>query len=321
MSDTVDDDAVTDLGDDAANAFLENLTGETIPVDDDAAPAPVTGDDDTSDEPADTDDEGDDAPDKPPASDDPDDAEVDLKVGDTTTKATLRDLKAAYMRANEVDARHVEVSTRLAATVASQARADAVLERAMTRAEEKWAPYAKLDFLALSRDASIDSETFAALRQEALAAQNEVSFLRQEVDGQVKSRQETISAASRAEATATVKALEHPDTGIKGWSPAVYQTLIDYAQTVGVPSTVARSMTSEWGVRLLHKAMLFDKGTASTAQKIAKVIAKPVRTLSPGNAASAPAASTARSAMARLKASGTAEDAGDAFFASFGVED
>ena len=318
MSETITDDEITDLGDDAANAFLENLTGKTIPADE-AGDDPEADDAGEANEPdPEPEADADDATETTEA--DPDDTEIEFKVGETATKATMRDLKAAYARANEVDARHVEVSTRLADTAAAQARADAVLERATERAAAKWAPYAKLDFLALSRDMSIDAETFAALRSEALAAQNEVSFLSQEVEAQVKARQASTSAASQAEARKTVQALENPETGIKGWSPKVYQSLMDYAVSTGADPGLPQRMTNEWAMRVLHKAYLFDQGTVSTAAKIAKVIAKPTRVLAAGGTASAPAAA-AKSAMSRLKASGTAEDAGEAFFASFGIED
>ena len=317
MSDTAFADEITDLGDDAANAFLENLTGEKIAHDEPETDEPEVDDAGEADEP-DPAPEADDAPEKPEA--DLDDTEVEFKVGETDTKATLRDLKAAYTRAAEVDARHLEVSNRLVETTAAQERADAVLTRATERAAAKWAPYAKLDFLALSRDMSIDAETFAALRSEALAAQNEVSFLTQEVEAQVKARQASTSAAAQAEARATVQALENPDTGIKGWSPKVYQSLMDYAGTSGAPPGAAQKMTGEWGMRMLHKAYLYDQGTVSTAAKIAKVIAKPTRVLSAGGNASAPAAA-AKSAMSRLRASGTSEDAGEAFYATFGIED
>lgn len=306
-----------DLGDDGANAFFENLTEEpkakpeADPEDPEGSPAedPETGDEPTA-EPDST------AP-------DPDDAEVELGTPEAPAKAKLRDLKSAYAAQADTAARAAEVATRTAKVQADEMRTGLVLNKVLEQAQAKWAPYAKLDFLALSRDPSIDQATFAALRAEASAALTDVKYLTEELDGHVKTQAAATQAASSVVAQATAAALSNPETGIKGWNQGLYQEMLGYADSIGAPKGHPQSMVAEWALRALHKAMLYDKGVAATATKLAKVVAKPTRTLAPGTAGSqaSTGAESLKSAMSRLKSSGSTDDAGDAFYASFGRED
>ena len=292
------DDSTPDLGDDTANAFLSNLLDQ-----DDKEEAPE-GDP----EPA----EGEPAADAEPAEADPDDAEVD--VGEA--KAKLRDLKAAYTAKGDTDRLAAETASVRTKADADALRVTAAMNRAMEKADARWAPYAKLDFLALSRDPTIDQATFLALRTEAQEALNDVKFVREELDGVVAAQRTEAQAQTNAQAAASVKSLSDPTSGIPGFGPALYNEMLAYAETAGAPKGVPQSIVADWALRALHKAMLYDRGVAATATKLEKVIAKPSRVLQSKGSSTGAAASSTKAAMEALRKSGSVDDAADAFYAS-----
>ncbi len=254
-----------------------------------------------------------------PVEADPDDAEIAWKDGEKDTKAKLRDLKAAFAAREATTAREADVTARSASVLAAETKAQAALTAAQTKAAERWAPYASIDWLALSRDTSIDAEAFGLLRKDAEAARADYAFYTNELDGVVAAKQREAQAKQHETAQATVAALSAPETGIKGWSPALYQEVLAHATgSLKVPQDVAGGLVNEWAIRALYKAMMYDRGAASTAEKMEKVAAKPVRVLAAGGVPEkgGSAAEATKVAMAKLRRSGSDEDAEDAFLAS-----
>lgn len=312
-----------DLGDDTANLFLDNLIGDELKEDDrkklQGAGKAAPGDDeedpkvteefekDAADEPEE-DEDGEKTDDKAPE-EDPEDPEVDL--GDSV-KAKMSDLKAAFKAQAETTALRTQAEQLRGQAQHEATIAKAVVTKALERAQARWEPFSKVDFLALSKDESIDAATFAALRKEASEALADYKFHSEELSGITAQETEVRNVS----AAATVKALSDPTTGIKGWGNEMYRDLMGYAAKLGAPEHITRNITAEWGFRALHKAYLYDKGVAEAEAKIEAVKHKPTRTFATGKGVGKVAPKTAfNSAMSKLSRSGDVDDAADAFFA------
>lgn len=323
MNDSVFDD---DMMDDGTSAFFDNLqgeepkkgaaTGETESPESHLDAKPSEEGDDKS--PFDTDvieDEGAKEP-------DPDDTEVEWKNGETDTKAKMADLKAAFL------AREASASESKAAAAARQdfnhrsTMAQAALGKMLEKAQARWEPYSKLDFLELSRDPSVDAETFKAVREEAAAALEDMRYLSTELQGTVKAQADSSQVSHRAAQAEAVRVLSDPKVGIPGFGPELYGKLIDHAaKTYGAPREALLAVTDPWTIKALHDAMQFRAGTAkaeTAAAKMTKVVNTPTRVLRPaGTPTEATTTKDFRSAMSNLRTSGSLDDAASAFEASF----
>lgn len=298
-----------DLMDDVTSAFLGNLNGEEPKKEPAETPA-----EEPKDEPEATEVEP-----EAPAEADPDDAEVELKVGETATKAKLRDLKAAFAAKAETDRVAQETAALRQKAELEHARASAALGKAVEKARARYEPYSKIDFLALSRDPSIDQETFQAIRKEAQEALEEYKFFSQELDSTVQAQQAQARERTTAAASAAVAELSDPVKGIPGWNKDLYESLLGFAVKAGAPQASAAALTDPWAFRVLHKAYLYEQGAKAAAEKVEKVVHKPSRVLKPtgSGAGSTEAGLSRRDAMNALRKVGSVDAAADAFLATF----
>lgn len=62
-------------------------------------------------------------------------------------------------------------------------------------------------------------------------------------------------------------ALSHPKTGIKGWGPEIYGTLIDYGVSNGIDAGEMKSVINPYVMKIVHKAYLYDLGRKAIAGK------------------------------------------------------
>jgi len=291
-------DDIQDVEFDATDAFLKAAGGEE---DEHSAP---------SDEPEDGTSTGDETP--AATEDDP---EFDIKVGEDTRKAKLSDLKRLYgQEAMLTQKSQIVAELRSKAETDSQ-RATLALTSQTERAQAAWKPYSELDFLALSTQ--MDPADFQALRSEAKAALDNVTFFTTELDGIQKATTERQAATARERATATIAELSDPVKGIKDWGPQLYGDVMAYATSQGIPDAAARSIVEAPALRLLHKAMLYDRQAAKAPAVATKVIAKPTVTLKPGNAktAAADTDSFQGSLRSMRERGGTLDSTADAFAA------
>jgi hypothetical protein len=114
----------------------------------------------------------------------------------------------------------------------------------------------------------------------------------------------------------TWKDLSDPTTGIPGWSTDTYNEVRTYAKAAGIPAKSVDEMVDPIAVRMLHKAMLYDKGKLATV-KTTKVDKEPKRIIkSSSDAVASKSKGSAREAsFARLVKSGSTDDATDYFLA------
>lgn len=319
MTDTVGS-ITTDEPDagDGYDAFLSSLDdedpkkgapSETV---EEAAESPVT---ETAEETEQTD-EGEPNEGSETDENDPDNEEVEIKVGEETKKATLKELKRLFGQEASLTQKSQKLAEQSRVAQEQDARANAALTAMLERAKERYKPYAELDMLVLAQ--RMDTETFAQLRADAKAAEADVTFLTQELDGHMKAAQDRANKAHQEAGNAMIKALEDPKTGIEGFNPALYNELVAFGAANGLQNV--RMLVDPNAIKVLHMAMLYDKGqkaAKTVVDKTRKVVAKPTRQLRPGNSASNQA-SAFTTAMKQLRSSGgDIDSAADAFAASF----
>lgn len=308
--DTINSD-VSDI--DGLDAFLTNLGGEerkpapSTETEDDEAPQPEHDEPEVDVEtPAGGDEE---------TEIDPDDTEVDIKVGEETKKAKLRDLKRLYGQEASLTQKSQALAEERTRADATFQKADTALKAMVGRAQEVYKNYADIDWFVAAQQ--MDTTNFQLLRQEAAAAKADVDFFETELTGLQQQHQEHARAAYQKAASECIKVLEHPDTGIKGFGQPLYAEMLTFADKSGL-GPVARQATNPAVLKLLHMAMQWDRQQSATQvaeKKIAAAPNKPTTTLKPG--AVRPTGGKAAQALKALRQSGSQDDAADAFLASF----
>lgn len=327
-------------GEDAGDAFLRAFTADPETVSDsdeeeDKKAKPKADDkDETSEEtPEETDDsdadeetdEDDDSEDKPEAKEKTNarvvleaDAEafVKHKVDGKDVEIPVKDLTRLYGQEAALTRKSQETAELRKVVDDTGAKYNAGLEALLSRALESFKPYADLNFLALAKDPDITAEDIAALQKQAGDKYADVQFLTTKLE-------ETVRDAAQARHTTLVKAageawkvLADPTTGIPGWSTDTYNEVRTYAKAAGIPAQSVDELVDPIAVKILHKAMLYDKGKSADVKTI-KVDKEPKRIIkSSSNAVVTKSKGSAKEAsFAKLVKSGTAEDASDYFLA------
>lgn len=241
-----------------------------------------------------------------------DDHEVEVQVDGEARRVKVADLKRLYGQEASLTRKSQEVA-------AARQQADEVSQRHTTaltslleRAKERYEPFAKIDFMVAQTQ--LDPEEFAQLRQMAAAAKADMDFFSQELDKGVQVHKENYQKATAEAATACVQALTNPETGIKGFGPEMYKEICDYGVSQGGKAEIIGSITDPVAIKLIHKAMLYDRARAKAATKIAKA-PKNVNRAPQNNDAGQAQRGVASKAMDKLRSSGDPEDAADALMA------
>lgn len=199
-------------------------------------------------------------------------------------------------------------------------------EQMVDRARKRWEPYSKVDFALAA--AQLDPEEYKALRTEAEAAYADLQFFESGLQEFGKKITADFQSRQRDAATECIKVLADPEKGIKGWDQTPYRGICDYAVEQGLDKGIVQGLTDPAAIKLLHKAMLYDRAAArvvkdkaaAKAKKTAapKKIVKGTASLEATKKATKPKADAA---MQRLAKSGSRQDAADAFIALWNVGD
>ncbi len=213
-----------------------------------------------------------------PEDDDPD---VELPFGEESRTFKLKALRSIIEEHGQFSGRFEEAAKASEAATAQRARLEAAYSEMWRRAEERYAPYKDIDWLAISRDPSIDTETFRQIRADAEAAHADLAFLHSEVNGRLEETRKAAETAREEAAKACVEVLKDPVKGIKDF-PAVYPKLIEFGRKSGVEGV--ENIVDPAVLRLLHKAYLYDTGSKTVDAQIQKVVNKPSRVIKPGSA-------------------------------------
>lgn len=197
---------------------------------------------------------------------DEDEVFVKVKVDGEEREVSVKDLKrlagqeaALTRKAQEASAHRKQIDE--AATVQAVA-----LERLLNRAVEKWQPFAKVDLLQAAQ--TLDPSELAALRAEMQMRYEDVRFLESELTGITQQVQARQSSDYTKAAQECIKTLSDPVDGIEGWGKPLYGELVAYASSAGLPREIVSGLTDPAAFKIIHKAMMFDRGKQSvTAEK------------------------------------------------------
>lgn len=282
-------------------------------------------------EPEDTEgeqDENDEEPEEPEADEKPtkvieasDEAVVKIKIDGQEVTASVKDLKRLYGQEASLTRKSQE-----AAETKKRAEEVAVkhvtgLEKLLERAKEQAAPYANINFLALTKDPNVSPEELTALSDAANRAFDNVRYLEQELDGVVRKATEERQQQMMVAAREAIKTLTDPKTGIPGWNEQMYNDIRKFAVSTGMNEQIVNEMVDPVAFKILHMAMQYQKGkTAITKTK--KIDKTPKRIIkgTPDEVVKKAKGDPRKEVFKRLKSTGSVDDAADAFMAQWGDE-
>lgn len=188
----------------------------------------------------------------------------------------------------------------------------------LARAEERFKPYANLDFNLLATQ--LPPEEYTALRQAAQSAYEDYVFLSQHT-GQYANMVKAEKTKTMQQAAAdAIKVLSGPAEkgGIEGWSEQLYNDIRSFAIAQGAPADEVNEIVSPWQIRMLHNAMLYSRGRTKGAVKTVKVVNGPkkiVKTTSAPTSRSDKLDAGVKKHMDKLRASGSTDDAAELLLA------
>jgi hypothetical protein len=248
---------------------------------------------------------------------------VKVKVDGEEREFTVASLKRLAGQEAALTRRSQEVATQRTAIENTAKAHVAALDKMLERAKAQYEPYAKIDFLALSRDPNVPTEQITALRDMATAAYENVKFIEQDLGHFSKDMQEREHAELVAQAKQSLETLKDPEKGIPGFNETVYADMRKYAIDSGIPAQVIDRTVDALSLKMLHKAMLYDraqakvKSTSSTDKKVLvpKKIVK--STTAPEQVRKVTKEKLTNKAFKRLAETGTQDDAVDAFAERF----
>lgn len=236
-----------------------------------------------------------------------DEAIVKIKVNDEEIDVSVKDLKRLYGQEAALTRKSQEVAAKRKEAEASAMKATATLEKMYQKAQAKWEPYSKIDYLVAQKQ--LDNDAFAALRSEAQAAYEDFRFISEEADAYVQQTQAQQQQTLQEAAKESVKVLRE---AIPDWSPKLYDQIREYAITTGMDAQVINNLVDPVALQLIHKARLFDESKKIVTKKKVvqqKTVLKPTVTTSGRDVRSdGPAKS-----RAKLQASGSVDDAANLF--------
>ena len=314
---------------DAAEAFLTTLIKES-PDEEDSAEEEVREPKkqetkDAEDESDESEDSGDESPEDEDSEEGKDESEdkavieddtayVKVKVDGEDREVSVRDLKRLYGQEASLTRKSQEVSARRKEAEELGARYVAGLSGLLQKAQQKAQPYKNIDFLAAAQQLKPDELT--ALRQEALEAFEQEKYLNEELGSFMNNLQTERRNALIERGREAVKELKRD---IPGWNEKVYNDIRHFAISSGLDTDTVDNLVDASALKIIHKAMLYDRGkTAVVTKKKSGMPKKIIKTSKTGNATTKDLISdktSAKKAMKKLEQSGSTDDAAEAFLA------
>lgn len=249
---------------------------------------------------------------------DDDEAVVRIKVGDEELQASVKDLKRLYGQEAALTKKSQEVAQKRKEVEDQGAKHLVGIQKLYERAVERYKPYADIDMLVASK--SLSNEEFAALRNEAGRAYEDVQFLQAELDGFVQNLEAQRQHMIREQAKVAIQTLQDPEQGIPNWSQETYDSIRDYAVRNGMPRDVVNNIVDPVIIKTLWKAMSYDTGKSVATVKKAKAPKKVLKSKASSETQRF-AKTDGQKAMNKLRSTGSRDDAANAFLSRWGVGD
>ena len=246
-----------------------------------------------------------------------DDAVVKIKVDGEEIEAKVKDLKRLYGQEAALTKKSQAVSTKLKEVEETGATYVAALGSLLERAKERAEPYARIDWLVASKN--LTDEELVALRSEAQKAYDDVNFFNQELGAFMNQAQTYRQNMLMEQAKQTVEVLKKD---IPGWNTKVYDDIRNFAIENGMDRNVINNLVDPVAIKMLHSAMLYNKGKSAATSKINKSPKKLVKSTTSSEVTKRVIGNKGKDdATNRLRRSGSIDDATDAFLARWAAED
>jgi hypothetical protein len=252
--------------------------------------------------------------------DDDSEAYVNIKVDGEDRTVSVRDLKRLYGQEASLTRKSQEVSKKRRETEELGAKYVAGLTGLIQKAQSKAEPYKKIDFLSAAQQ--LKPEELNALRQEAQMAFEEEKYLAEELNTFMTNLQSQRQAQLIEKGREAVKELKRD---IPGWNEKVYNDVRHFAISSGLETDIVDNLVDAAALKIIHKAMLYDKGKSGVVTKKKGGMPKKVIKTSKSSGASTKDLignkTTATKALRKLEQSGTTDDAALAFLAKWQSSD
>lgn len=242
-----------------------------------------------------------------------DDAYFKVKVGDEELEVSAKDLKRLYGQEAALTKRSQAVAESSKKAEAETTKAVTSLSLLLQRAQERAQPFRQINFLQAARE--LEPQHLENLRQQALQAFEEENFLKTELTGFVQNlqaKQEELLATKAQEAVTQLTDPASPSY-LEGWGDQMYDELREFAVKSGLQQEIVDQLTDAPVFKLLHDAMLYQKGSKNVVTK--KVDKTPKKIMKGSQSPSAPKGSEDKEskALARLRNTGHVDDAAELF--------
>lgn len=190
------------------------------------------------------------------------DALVTLTVDGEEIKIPVKDLTRLYGQEASLTRKSQEVAERRKFAEDEGARYVVATQRLLTKAQERFQPYAQVDWAIAAK--TLDNDEYIALRTEAQAAHADLQFLNSELDGVFTETKRTRETQNLEDAKAALEVLQRD---IPNFTAEVYQDMTAYAVTQGLPEDAVHQLTDPTALKLIHKAMAYDRAKERAASK------------------------------------------------------
>lgn len=322
-----DEDNMVDF--DATAAFLEKWKDADEPSetsegaeDDDEQPEAVDQSDNETEEEVDDDEEVLEDPDEEPEAKDTeepqaakvaeDDAEVVITVDGKEVKASVKDLKRLYGQEASLTRKNQELAETRKAVEAEQQTYTTALQTLQKKAEDKYRPYAQIDYMVASKQ--LDADEFEALRKEALTAYEDYKFFTEELKSTKEASDKKAHQTFVEQAQKAIETLSNPETGIPGWSQEIYNEIRTFAvEANGMEMEAVNKITDPAILKMMWQAMRYAKAKKVSTKKIAAAPKKVMKSTVPS--ATTPSKGKQDKAISKLRETGSRDAAVDALVA------
>lgn len=291
----------------------EDEDDATVSTDQEDESEDDTDDSDASDaDPDDEDDadEDDDSDEAPLASDD---HKVTVTVDGEDHTVSVKDLKRLYGQEAALTRKSQEVAAKRKALDTEGERYVVAAQTLLAKAEDRFKPFQSIDWMVAQQKLSADE--FAALREEARSAYQDLQFLQAETDDVLEQVRTTRQAALAEQAKETIKVLEQD---IPGWNQDVYNSVRKFAVETGMDADMVSQIVDPSALKIMHMAMSYAaiKSKAATKKPLTKPKAAPKKVVKPGS--NTPSGKLGKQdkgqeATAQLRKTGHRDDAVNAF--------
>lgn len=251
---------------------------------------------------------------------DDDEGFVKVKVDGEDREVSVKDLKRLYGQEASLTRKSQEVSKKRKDAEELGATYVAGLTGLLQKAQSKSNPYKQIDFLSAAQQ--LNPEELNALRQEAQQAFDEEKYLAEELSTfmtSIKDQRQTQLVEKGREAVKELK------RDIPGWNEKVYNDVRHFAISSGLETDVVDNLVDAAAIKIIHKAMLYDKGKSNIVTKKKGGSPKKVIKTSKSSGASTKDIignkTTAAKALKKLESSGSTDDAAAAFLARWQTSD